>query len=398
MSKPTDIEAMASLFEELTEDFLMLSDEEVLTEATEDCEDISVTLKNIRAQVATAINSLAKDRLSETRAALEEARQASAGRRVSAATRSKLAEMLSARTSKPKMTLAARNGNNSSDSDILADFSDLCELHECSHKVPIPNFGNASKAEYILRHLGITEPNEIDIEVIAWRLGARVKYARIDYCEARIIGADDAAIITVDKKSSRQRQRFSIGHELGHWIYHRNKTLLCAAEEIERPSAGSSNSERVADRFASELLMPAYLFCPLAEKLGRATIQAVRKLSELFETSQTATAIRLVETSNLPLMLVCSGKTGRRWFARSQTVSSRWMPNSELSPESVAFNMIFRPTPQTMPPKSVSAAVWFNHWDAHRFELIEESTRIASDEILTLLSFRDAQSFLRLTE
>ena len=46
-----------------------------------------------------------------------------------------------------------------------------------------------SSAELVLRDLGITDPREIDLEAIAWHLGARVKRCILDGCEARIIWA-----------------------------------------------------------------------------------------------------------------------------------------------------------------------------------------------------------------
>lgn len=55
-----------------------------------------------------------------------------------------------------------------------------------------------SPAERVLQELGITDPGEIDLEAIAWHLGARIKLAELDGCEARIIGYRDRAIIRVD--------------------------------------------------------------------------------------------------------------------------------------------------------------------------------------------------------
>ena len=43
-------------------------------------------------------------------------------------------------------------------------------------------------AEAILRRLGVTDPSEIDLEAIAWYLGARVRYRPLSACEARIVG------------------------------------------------------------------------------------------------------------------------------------------------------------------------------------------------------------------
>ena len=43
-------------------------------------------------------------------------------------------------------------------------------------------------AERLLKELGVTDPKEIDLEAVAWTLGARVKYRPLDGCEACITG------------------------------------------------------------------------------------------------------------------------------------------------------------------------------------------------------------------
>ena len=177
----------------------------------------------------------------------------------------------------------------------------------------------------------------------------------------------------MNQKASAERQRFSICHETWPLDLSSKANAFVPADDIERPSAESNNLERVADRFASELLMPAYLFAPIAVGLGRPSMHIVRKLSEIFNTSQTATAIRLVEMSQEPMILTCYERGGRRWFARSQTIKKSWFPNDDLNAGTSTFNMLHRNTPQAMPPKTTSATTWFGRWDASRFELVEES-------------------------
>ncbi len=72
-----------------------------------------------------------------------------------------------------------------------------------------------SPAEALLRSLGVTRPADIDLEAIAWSVGAKVRDAVLESCEARIIGYHDRAIITVQQGGDPRRRRFSIGHELG---------------------------------------------------------------------------------------------------------------------------------------------------------------------------------------
>lgn len=75
-------------------------------------------------------------------------------------------------------------------------------------------------AELALQALGITEPGEIDVEVVARSLGAKVKYRQLTSCEARIVGRGGSAIITVNSHVHPRRRRFSVAHELGHWHRH----------------------------------------------------------------------------------------------------------------------------------------------------------------------------------
>ena len=67
--------------------------------------------------------------------------------------------------------------------------------------------------------------------------------------------------IFVNEDSSPERRRFTIAHELGHFVLHRAKrrTFNCdkAAVHLSLESAGVI--EREADEFASNLLMLAYV-------------------------------------------------------------------------------------------------------------------------------------------
>lgn len=242
-------------------------------------------------------------------------------------------------------------------------------------------------AERLLQELGITELDEIDLEAIAFHVGARIRYRRLEGCEARIVGIGDQAIITVRADSHPRRKRFSIAHELGHWHHHRGQHLACRAEETLPGDARLP--ERVADNFAADLLMPNYLFRPLARQHERLTFKTVDALAEAFRTSQTATAIRLVQSDHAPAVLVCHGLTGRRWFTRSPSVPSRWFPQDALDAESFAFGVLFGNEPDDPIPRKIDADAWFDRSEAERFEVHEQSIRIGSDEILTLILMND---------
>ena len=244
-----------------------------------------------------------------------------------------------------------------------------------------------TQAERLLQELGITEPSEIDLEAIAYHVNARVRYRPLDGCEARIVGSGDRAIITVNANSIPSRKRFSIAHELGHWRNHRGQCLVCRADDYSPTHA--LEPERVANTYAADLLMPNYMFQPIARQYAKLTFKTVNALSDIFETSKTATGFRLITSNHSPALLVCHGRNGRKWFLRGPSVPSKWFPQSDLDADSFAMSVLFGNGPEDPSPRKIGADAWFDRRDAERFEVHEQTIRIGPDEILTLVLISD---------
>ncbi len=169
-------------------------------------------------------------------------------------------------------------------------------------------------AEQIVQIRGIKAPENIDLEAIALTLGAKVKERPLTGSEARIIGNNDKAIITLNSKSNLERKRFSLGHEIGHWQRHRGMDFACLHEDIGNPSGKTKQKEREADRFSANLLMPWFLFKPIAQSYAHVDFKAISELSSRFQTSFIATAIRFVESNVIPTIIVCHDQRKRQWF------------------------------------------------------------------------------------
>lgn len=238
-------------------------------------------------------------------------------------------------------------------------------------------------AEKLLQELGITEPQEINLEAIAYYVGARVRYSSLDGCEARIVGYGNKAIITVNAKSTLRRARFSIAHELGHWKHHRGQQLTCRVEDY-RPRDRAS-PERLADAYASDLLMPLYLFRPLAHEQGMLTFKAVHALADIFNTSLTATAIRFVESNHSPALLICHNRHGRKWFTRAPSLAEHWFPKSELDTTSSAFELVYGTRKDDPLPRKIKADAWFDCREARSHDIHEQAMRVGDGEVLTIL-------------
>jgi len=182
-------------------------------------------------------------------------------------------------------------------------------------------------AERLLHDLGITEPSEIDVEVIACAVGAAVRYRRLAVGDARIVGLGDRAIITVDDRASRVRQRFSVAHELGHWHHHRGRRLICHVAEQQDGAAGC---EREADGYAADLLMPRFMLEPLVAGVPM-SFGLVYQVAAAFGVSAMAAALRLADVHPAAFAIVVEESDGRRWFRRSAALNPRWFVRSAAS-------------------------------------------------------------------
>lgn len=246
-----------------------------------------------------------------------------------------------------------------------------------------------TSAERLLISLGVTDPMEIDVEAIALTMGAKVKYRSLEGCAARITGTMEKAVITVDEGSRWRRRRFSVGHELGHWRYHRGQTFECKMVNIESPKEYDTlDPERQADRFSADLLMPAYLFRPVADSLKKMTMDGAEKLSEIFDVSLTTAAVRLLELGPAPAMLVCHGPQGRRWFRRHPDLPETFFPPKELDRETYAKDVMDGKIDRSGARK-VGADAWTDRYGASEFEVTEQTFRIGEDCILTMVWWHD---------
>ena len=88
------------------------------------------------------------------------------------------------------------------------------------------------------------------------------------------------------------RRRFTIGHELGHWVMHRDgqQALFCRRTAVdERPAEPARDIEEEASAFAAALLMPQWLFVREHARTGG----DVPALCAAFGTSAAATERRV---------------------------------------------------------------------------------------------------------
>lgn len=243
-------------------------------------------------------------------------------------------------------------------------------------------------AEDLLTELGITEPQDIELEAIAHCVGVSVQYRRLVNCEAQIIGYKDRAVVYVKPDTPPYRRRFSTGHELGHWHHHRGQSFVCRPSDIGQPiDYKSRNAERQADAYAGDLILPPFMIEPRLERLGEITLGGIADLASEFKASVTATAIRVMRMTRQPLILVAHNLMERGWQWPSIT-AGRMRIRDDVDSRSSAF-LTMTGGNKAAAIKKEPANFWFDRRHVEQFDVRVQSFRTAEGEVLTLLRILD---------
>lgn len=243
-------------------------------------------------------------------------------------------------------------------------------------------------AEQFLDELGISTPEDIDIDAIAYCAGAEVDYRKLVGCEAQIIGRKNKAIIYVEKNTRPTRRRFSAAHELGHWHHHRGQSFVCRPEDIGRPiDVKSQNAERVADAYAADLILPRFMIEPQLQSLERFTFHELIDLANTFSASVTSTSIRAVRMTREPVILVAHNLFGRRWQWPSITATGLRV-RDDIDSRSTAFRTLAAEG-KLAPPRKEPASYWFERRHIEQFDVQAHSMTTVEGEALTLLRILD---------
>jgi Zn-dependent peptidase ImmA (M78 family) len=116
------------------------------------------------------------------------------------------------------------------------------------------------------------------------------------------------------------RVRFTLAHELGHYLIDAHRNALKSGLTPSHPSFTNFSSdnevELEADFFASSLLIPKSRL--LKDVFRRKfSFNLIEELATKYQTSITATLIKFASIGNHPIMTVCSVDKKIKWFKYS---------------------------------------------------------------------------------
>ncbi|MDQ8023027.1 MAG: ImmA/IrrE family metallo-endopeptidase [Moraxellaceae bacterium] len=243
-----------------------------------------------------------------------------------------------------------------------------------------------SSAERLLWLHGVRSPEHIDLETIAAAHRAKVVYRQLDGCAARLVASADRAVISVAADDNVGRQRFSLGHELAHWICDAARgSFRCADSDIGPQNAEAKTIEANANNYASQLILPDYMVTPWLGARA-VSLDLAGALASEFRASLTASAIRLTRRAKAPTVIACHDQTRLRWFLRNLSFPQDFFVSKQLHHDTAAFEIAFGKSSGMSRPKRESADRWFSGPGTYRREVTSQSVRLPDASVLSLIS------------
>lgn len=156
-------------------------------------------------------------------------------------------------------------------------------------------------AERLLINHGLLKA-PVKISKLAKALGIHVEMQDLDNeVSGFLVRKNNRDIVGVNQSHPENRQRFTISHEIGHYMLHINQQSLFVdyykGDKLFRKNINMANSimERDANQFAASLLMPRKLIAEEIQKLpDNLDYEEKReKISRKFKVSEQAMDFRL---------------------------------------------------------------------------------------------------------
>lgn len=197
-------------------------------------------------------------------------------------------------------------------------------------RMELADLGSAERLASAIWAQAPDMPIPIPIDDIARQLDiTEIRYIETDGFQGGLIAWDDKSegVILVNQAGSRQRKRFTIGHELGHFLnpWHKprdDEGFRCTSSDmrIAHPKTGDRRMqmEAEANEFAAELLMPRSHFQKDLRARAGLDVEHIVSMARKYDTSKEATARRYVELQDevCAVVVVHRGKVLRTYRHR----------------------------------------------------------------------------------
>lgn len=201
--------------------------------------------------------------------------------------------------------------------------------------------------------------------------------------------------IAYNGKSRPERQRFTIAHELGHFILHRSRqqSFNCDKQSVHTGIDTLRDIEREADDFAGNLLMPGDLLRSWISS-QRIDFRVLGDIAKRFQVSLEALCIRYIKFTTERAILVYwdNGFVKYEWRSSSaRRTRARIRRTGDPTEPPLGTLAADASVTQQWDGTEMSAAIWCPE-EAQHMKLREfKHTFGARDRVLTLLLLESAE-------
>lgn len=165
----------------------------------------------------------------------------------------------------------------------------------------MPNVRAEREARALLERFRVTTA-PVPVDVITRQLGVDLRFEALDtHVSGVLVRRGDETVIGVNARHHPNRQRFTIAHELGHFMLHPDAPTVLVDDAFvhfrgDDITAPTDSRELEANVFAACLLMPEVMLRAdlRGQYIDAFDEGAVRALARRYGVSQQALTIRLV--------------------------------------------------------------------------------------------------------
>lgn len=221
---------------------------------------------------------------------------------------------------------------------------------------------------------------------------------KVDGVEGILFKKDWQGFIFFNSHSPESRQRFTIGHELGHWMipsHLTGDTLSCTKKQTSSFTATGKNIpkevriEIEANHFSAQILMPSYEFKNDINKV-EPNLNHIFMISKKYNVSMAACCIRFKELSDFTCAIIHHHN-----FVIKKILKTRRFPSLDrnfkdggfISPKSLSSQSLIT----TVEPTLVDWKTWLQSQNSDRTELYEQIFHQNDGYRITLLYLDDSK-------
>lgn len=156
------------------------------------------------------------------------------------------------------------------------------------------SFAQRIRSDYLKIIKEYTSVAPVRVGALAQALGLKVVESTLPLSISGMIKPteEDSFIIRINRFESKERKRFTIAHEIAHFLLHRDMIAKGVVDSVLYRSKLSSRTEAEANRLAADILMPRNLVSS-ERALVPSTVKDVDSyLADRFRVSRSAMDIR----------------------------------------------------------------------------------------------------------